>query len=180
MTSQDHSRAKKTKDLNFPEDYFNLKCVIYTLFIGILYWFAPRTKLALIAVFIACFFSINWYNYIYVCEKNNIGFNVVYATILPTLLWKLPKKNKTILMFALYLPYFLLAWYDYFANCSYRMNPTIFPFGRFIFLPVKPDPYKRRFDQLDPVVKANISNFDKYVAVTLLVGAIGIGLWKII
>lgn len=180
MTSKDKSRAKEAKDLQFPKDFLNLKCVLYTIIIAVLYWFIPRTKLAIAMVFIASFFSINWYNHIYVCQVNNIGFNLGYATILSTLIWILPKKRKTILVLALYLPYFILAWYDYFANCSFRMNPTIFPFGRFIYLPVKPDPYKRRFDELDPVVKANIANFDKYVGVSLIVGMIGYGLWKLI
>ena len=178
MVPKDKSRAKEAKDLKWPEDFLNLKCVVYTIYIALLYWLVPRNKLAIAAVFITGFFSINWYNHMYVCEDNNVGFNLGYAAILSTLIWTLPEKNKVILVLSLYLPYFVLAWYDYFANCSFRMNPTIFPFGRFIYLPVKPDPYKRRFDELDPVVKANIANFDKYVGVSLIAGAVGYGLWK--
>ena len=174
------SRAKDVKDLKFPEDFLNIKCVIYTIIIGLLYWFLPRTKISILIASILSFFSINWYNYMYTCEYNNIAFNIIYALTIGLLLSYLPTKNKTILILSLYFPYFIIAWYDFFANCSFRMNPTIFPFGRFIYLPVKPDSYKRRFDELDPVVKANISNFDKYIGVSIIVGGIGYALWKLI
>lgn len=174
------SRAKKTKDLKFPQDFFNIKCVIYTLIIASIYWFIPRNVVNLILLSIFSFFSINWYNYSYVCEKNNIISNIIYSIIISSLFWYLPTKNKSIIVIALYIPYFILAWYDYFANCMFRMNPTLFPLGRFIYLPVKPDPYKRRFDELDPIVKANIANFDKYVVVTVVATLIGVGIYKYI
>ena len=72
----------------------------------------------------------------------------------------------------LYLPYFLLAWYDFFMNCRFRMQPTIFPFGRYIYLPFKPNPYKKRYAELDPIIKQNIINFDKYVAASLVLAGI--------
>lgn len=174
------SRAKDVKDLKFPEDFLNIKCVIYTLIIAILYWFLPRTRLSIVSASILSFFSINWYNYVYICEYNNLIFNIIYAITIGLLLTYLPVKKKSILMLSLYFPYFIIAWYDYLANCSFRMNPTIFPFGRFIYLPVKPDPYKRRFDELDPIVKANIMNFDKYVGVSIIVFGLGYVLYKLI
>lgn len=174
------SRAKEAKDLKYPEDFLNMKCVIYTLIIGSLYWFLPRTKVFILIATLLSFCSINWYNHMYICEYNDMMFNIIYALTAGVLLTYLPRKNKTILIFSLYFPYFLIAWYDYFANCTFRMNPTIFPFGRFIYLPVKPDPYKRRFDELDPVVKANISNFDKYLGFSLLVGGVGYLILKLI
>jgi hypothetical protein len=60
------------------------------------------------------------------------------------------------------------------------MNPTLFPFGRYIFLPMKPEPYQRRYDILDPIVKKNIANFDKYIFVTILVGFLFAFLYKFI
>ena len=92
----------------------------------------------------------------------------------------LPQKNKVILIFSLYFPYFILAWYDYFSNCSFKMNPTIFPFGRFIYLPIKPLPYKKRYENLDPIVKKNIENFDKYIFISLLVGFLGYIIYKLL
>jgi len=52
------------------------------------------------------------------------------------------------------------------------MQPTIFPFGRYLYLPIKPNPYKKRYAELDPVIKQNIINFDKYVAVSLVLGGV--------
>ena len=117
-------------------------------------------------------FAFNWYNYNYQCYYNSFWLNSALAIEISSNFYYLPKKDKVVLAFLLYIPYFLLAWYDYFANCKFRMNPTLFPFGRFIFLPMKPDPYKRRFDDLDPIVVQNIANVDKYVGVAIGVGAI--------
>ena len=114
----------------------------------------------------------------YLCKINNILYTGIYVLITTALLAYLPLKNKIVLAFSIYFPYFIMAWYDYFANCSFRMNPTIFPFGRFIYLPIKPDPYKRRYDTLDPMVKQNIANFDKYIVVSIAAFAVIYGIIK--
>ncbi len=49
-----------------------------------------------------------------------------------------------------------------------------------IFLPMKPGPYQRRYDTLDPIVKKNIANFDKYIFVSILVGLIFLFLYKFV
>jgi len=165
-------KVKDAKDLKWPEDFLNIKCVIYSVYIALLYWLLPRTKFFLFAAFLLNYFSINWYNYMYLCEYNSFIGNISYSVIILLLLLFVPIKNKVILGFSLYLPYFLIAWYDYFANCAYRMNPTIFPFGRFIYLPIKPDPYQRRYDELDPAVKKNIAAFDKYGYLTIIIGIV--------
>ena len=84
------SRAKDVKDLKFPEDFLNIKCVIYTLIIAILYWFLPRTRLSIVSASILSFFSINWYNYVY--SNNNLIFNIIYAITIGLLLTYLPLK----------------------------------------------------------------------------------------
>lgn len=155
----------------WPYDYLNLKCVIYTIYIALSYWylFSKKSKLIhYISFLIVNYFLINWYNYQYQCYHNNIIINSVWAVLTSLVFYYLPKGNKIVLAFLLYVPYLILAWYDYLMNCTFRMNPTIFPFGRFIYLPMKPDPYKRRFDELDPIVVENIVNFDKYVGVGLV------------
>ena len=168
------------KKLKWPDDFLNIKCVIYTIYIALLYWLLPRKPFFLFLSTLINYFMINWYNYSYLCEYNNIFFNIFYAILVTLLLIYLPIKNKVIMGFSLYFPYFILAWYDYFANCSFRMNPTLFPFGRYIFLPMKPESYQRRYDTLDPIVKKNIANFDKYIFVTILVGFVFLFLYKFI
>ena len=159
------------KELKWPQDFLNIKCVIFTFYIAISYWFffKKNTTLKGYLIFgIMNFLLINWYNYNYQCYYNSFWLNSALGIGISSNFYYLPKKDKVVLAFLLYIPYFLLAWYDYFANCKFRMNPTIFPFGRFIFLPMKPPGYQRTYDELDPVVKENIANFDKYIAVSIV------------
>ena len=134
--------TEKIKQLRYPQDFYNIKCILFSLYIGLLYWFAPRRPLALGFLTIANYFLVNWYNHMYVCQINDFLHTALYTLVVTGLLVLLPIRNKVVLAFSLYFPYFIMAWYDYFANCSFRMNPTLFPFGRFIYLPLKPDPYK--------------------------------------
>ena len=169
---------KKVKKLTYPQDFFNIKCILFSVYIALLYWFLPRTKLTLTLITILNYGIVNWYNHMYVCKVNHFMTTAIYVLITTALLAYLPLKNKVVLAFSIYFPYFIMAWYDYFANCSFRMNPTIFPFGRFIYLPMKPDPYKRRYDELDPIVKQNIANFDKYMVVSITSFAVIYGIIK--
>lgn len=157
------------KKLKWPEDFLNVKCVIYSLYIASIYWFLPRKNFFIIIITVINYFIINWYNFYYNCVNSNFIFNLFYTIFISFLLIFLPLKNKVILGFSLYFPYFILAWYDYFSNCSFRMNPTIFPFGRFIYLPIKPESYKDKFKQLDPAIKKNIENFDKYFFISIII-----------
>ena len=168
MESQRNPRVKQSKDLKFPQDFFNLKCIVFSFYIAASYWFLPRNKLSLITITIFNFILLNWYNNVYECLHHHQIINMLICILVVGLLIYLPVKDKVVLGFSMYFPYFILAWYDYFANCRFRMNPTIFPFGRFIYLPVKPDPYQRRYRELDPIVKQNIANFDKYIVVSII------------
>jgi hypothetical protein len=49
------------------------------------------------------------------------------------------------------------------------MNPTIFPYGRYIYLPIKPPSYKKKFEEIDPVVLENIKNFDKFLTTSIII-----------
>ena len=172
--------TEKVKQLRYPQDFYNIKCILFSLYIGFLYWFLPRKRLALGSITIANYFLVNWYNHMYVCQINDFLHTALYTLVVTGLLVLLPKRNKVVLAFSLYFPYFIMAWYDYFANCSFRMNPTLFPLGRFIYLPLKPDPYKERYNQLDPTVKQNIANLDKYIVVSLTAFLVNYGIIKYI
>jgi len=165
----------KEKELKWPMDYINIKCIIFTFYIALSYWmiFKNNTTKWIYGLFtIINYFAMNWYNYTYQCSYNYFAMTAGLSTIVSLVFYHLPKKNKVAMAFLLYMPYFILAWYDFFMNCKFRMQPTIFPFGRFIYLPLKPNPYKKRYAELDPIIKKNIANFDKYVAVSLVLGGL--------
>ena len=135
--------------------------------------FKPTSAKKMYSIFaIINYLGMNWYNYAYHCSFNHFGMTATLCSLLSLVFYYIPKRNKIAMAFLLYLPYFLLAWYDFFMNCRFRMQPTIFPFGRYIYLPIKPNPYKKRYAELDPVIKQNIINFDKYVAVSLVLGGV--------
>jgi|TARA_B000000477_G_C6034444_1_gene203149 hypothetical protein len=50
------------------------------------------------------------------------------------------------------------------------MNPTVFPYGRWIYLPFKPSNYKEKFENIDPAVLKNIKAVDKYATIFILTG----------
>ena len=73
---------------------------------------------------------------------------IIFTIIIAGGYWYLPRKNLYILLFLLWLPYIALAWYDYSYDCRDKMMPTLFPFGRYIFLPFKPSGYKAEFNKM--------------------------------
>ena len=163
------------KKPKWPQDYINIKCIIFTFYIALSYWlvFKPTSPKKMYSIFaIINYIGMNWYNYAYHCSFNHFGMTATLCSLLSLIFYYIPKRNKIVMAFLLYLPYFLLAWYDFFMNCRFRMQPTILPFGRYIYLPIKPNPYKKRYAALDPVIKQNIINFDKYVAVSLVLGGV--------
>lgn len=111
---------------NYPF-HFNIKCIIFTLFICLGYWF-------------------------------------------------LPSKSILILIFLLWFPYIALAWYDYSYQCIDKMQPTIIPFGRYIFLPFKPEGYKKQYKKLPKSAIRAMNTLDHITAWTLLIILIGIGI----
>ena len=175
--------STQPKKLRWPIDYINLKCILYSFFVGGTYWYGlghTHTPLTTALWFTLNYQMIMWYSYSYECQQFSFWTPLMYASLMVILFKYLPPKNKYILIAALYFPYLMLAWYDYLANCRFRMNPTIFPFGRWVYLPFKPPPYQERYKELDPVVKYNIQSFDKYVAVTVVFGAIGYLIYKVV
>jgi len=83
--------------------------------------------------------------------------------------WYLPPKNIYILFFLLWLPYIALAWYDYSYDCKYKMMPTLFPYGRTIFLPFKPAGYKAEFEKMPKEQIETMNQVDHLVTWTILI-----------
>ncbi len=154
-------------DHRWPQDYLNIKCVIFSIYVALAYWFVPKSKYVLL--YVINWLLTQWYTSSYECQRSNAYLNAAIAMIGTFILHRAPARNITTLVLALYLPYIVMAWLDYGLRCSFKMNPTIFPFGRWVYLPFKPPPYKKKFETLDPKVLANIRAFDKYVAILVLI-----------
>lgn len=62
--------------------------------------------------------------------------------------WWLPPKSYWVLAGILWSTYVGLSWYDAVYDCNDKMKPTVFPLGRIIFLPFKPQSYKAEMQNL--------------------------------
>jgi hypothetical protein len=103
------------------------------------------------------------------------AFNVkciVFTALVAGGYWWLPPRNVWVLAVLLWLPYIAMAWYDHFYDCSDKMSPTIVPFGRTIFLPFKPGPYKREFDQMAQRQIDAMDTLDHVVGWTLVAAVV--------
>lgn len=94
---------------------------------------------------------------------------IIFTAIIASSYWYLPKRNVFILLFLLWLPYVAMAWYDYSYECKYKMQPTIIPFGRYIFLPFKPQGYKQEYDKLSQEQKDAMKNLDHVLTWSILI-----------
>ena len=84
--------------------------------------------------------------------------------------WFLPPKNFWVLFFLLWFPYISLAWYDYSYNCRDKLGPTVVPFGRYLWLPFKPQGYKDEFNKMADQQIQVMNKVDHLVGWSILVG----------
>ena len=84
--------------------------------------------------------------------------------------WFLPPKNFWVLFFWLWFPYIALAWYDYSYNCRDKLGPTVVPFGRYLWLPFKPQGYKDEFNKMADEQIQVMNKVDHLVGWSILVG----------
>jgi hypothetical protein len=73
---------------------------------------------------------------------------VIFSLAIAGGYWYLPPKNFWVLFFLIWFPYIALAWYDYSYNCRDKLGPTVVPFGRYFWLPFKPQGYKDEFTKM--------------------------------
>ena len=102
---------------------------------------------------------------------------IIFTIIIAGGYWYLPRKNLYILLFLLWLPYIALAWYDYSYDCRDKMMPTLFPFGRYIFLPFKPAGYKAEFNKMPKEQIEMMDYVDHLTGWTILILGIAGGLY---
>lgn len=97
---------------------------------------------------------------------------VIFTLFIAGGYWYLPYRNIYILFFLLWLPYVSMAWYDYLYDCKYKMQPTLFPFGRYIFLPFKPYGYQEEFKEMDKKQIQRMDSLDHNLTWILFVSII--------
>ena len=102
---------------------------------------------------------------------------IIFTAVLAAGYWYLPPKNLWVLAFLIWFPYIALAWYDWSYNCQDKLQPTIIPFGRYVWLPFKPRGYKEEFNQLPPEKIEAMNNLDHLAGWTLVAGLI---IWKLL
>lgn len=97
---------------------------------------------------------------------------IIFTAILAAGYWFAPHKNLWVLSFLIWFPYIALAWYDYAYKCQGQLQPTLVPFGRYIWLPFKPPSYKKEFDELPPEKIQSMKNLDHLILWSALAVAI--------
>lgn len=96
---------------------------------------------------------------------------VIFSALIAGGYWYLPQKNIQVLLALLYFPYLAMAWYDYMYKCENKLQPTIFPFGRWLYLPFKPQEYRDAYENLSEDSKKSIAKWDRFF-ILLIVGII--------
>jgi hypothetical protein len=98
---------------------------------------------------------------------------IIFTAILAGGYWFLPHKNLWVLAFLIWAPYITLAWYDWAYSCRSKLQPTVVPFGRLLWLPFKPPEYKEEFKRLPPEHIAVMDRVDHIVGWSIVALATG-------
>jgi hypothetical protein len=93
---------------------------------------------------------------------------VIFSVALAGGYWFAPAKNYFVLFFLLWFPYLAMAWYDYMYDCRDKLGPTIVPFGRYIWLPFKPQQYQADFNKMSESQIGAMSRVDHLVGWTIV------------
>lgn len=62
-----------------------------------------------------------------------------------------------------------MAWYDYSYDCNDKLKYTLFPFGRYVYLPFKPKEYQKTYDELSDSQKQRVINNDHIYSWSILI-----------
>lgn len=94
---------------------------------------------------------------------------VIFTAMLAGGYWFLPPRNYFVLFFLLWFPYIAMAWYDYMYQCRDKLGPTIVPFGRYLWLPFKPDQYRADFNKMSVHQIGSMDRMDHLVGWSILI-----------
>lgn len=153
----------------------NIKCIIYSLLVGIIYWFTPKKNIAITLIIFLCHVMTNvLYDNYYRCQEHNTQYirYIIFGLLFSIFIHFTPRKNYFILGAVLYFPYLIMAYYDFFFNCDYKkLQPSPLPFGRLIYVPFKPKDYRDREAMLCPDGKM-VWDFIDRVAFFIIIGVL--------
>ena len=94
---------------------------------------------------------------------------IIFTLLVAGGYWFTPKKKLWILAALLYFPYLAMAWYDYHYQCQYGLlEPTVFPFGEYLYLPYKPPDYKERYNKMPQERKDTMKKYGRFLAAVIL------------
>ena len=79
--------------LKWPDDYLNIKCVIYSFYVALTYWFVPKERHDVLLL--VNFLLASWYNARYDCARNVWYLNAAIALLQTSVSYALPGKNNT-------------------------------------------------------------------------------------
>lgn len=153
----------------------NIKCVVYSILIGIIYWYTPKKNInvTIIVCLLHIFANIGYDKY-YRCKEHNNKYirYITLSIIFGLFVHFVPRKNWYILAVTIYFPYMIMAYYDFFFNCDHKkLQPSPFPFGRMIYVPFKPGDYKNKVDNLCPN-GTKVWDFVDRVTLFIIIGVI--------
>lgn len=103
---------------------------------------------------------------------------VVFTALLAGGYWFLPHKNILVLLLLLWFPYIAMAWYDYSYKCQDKLKPTVVPFGRYIWLPFKPQAYKDEFKKLSSETIKEMDHVDTWTLAFIVLLVVFMGIKK--
>lgn len=102
---------------------------------------------------------------------------IIFTLVLAAGYWYLPHKNPWVLAFLIWFPYIALAWYDWSYQCQDKLQPTLVPFGRYIWLPFKPPGYKQAYEDLPDEQKEAMNKLDHLTGWTIVASLI---IWRLV
>jgi UDP-N-acetylmuramyl pentapeptide phosphotransferase/UDP-N-acetylglucosamine-1-phosphate transferase len=104
---------------------------------------------------------------------------IVISIIFALCYWYLPSKKWYILGFILWVTYIAIAWYDHTYKCKYKLHPTIFPFGKWVYLPFKPKSYQNEYKRLPKWRLKIMDNVNHITLWTLIIIFIFMIVWYV-
>lgn len=114
-------------------------------------------------------------------EGRPFSFNlkcIVFTAVVAGGYWWLPPRTWWALALLLWLPYVAMAWYDHTYDCRDKLGPTAVPFGRWLFLPFKPQGYKREYGKMAQAQLDTMTQLDHVTAWTALAAVAALVLYR--
>lgn len=96
----------------------------------------------------------------YNCDPPTLNIKcVIFTLFIVFVYWFLPPRNKWILILLIFIPYVLLAWYDYIYQCERNSGPSYLSLFYKNLKPPETDPMKK-YDNWHPTIKKRVFFID--------------------